>query len=215
MKTLMQCDFDGTITEKDASFILLDAFAQGDWRKLLAEYMEHKVNVGYFNTTAFSMVKESEATLLKALEGKIKIRPGFHRLLDYCRSQDFKFVIVSNGLDFYIKNILKNIGVEDTEVYAAEAHFHQSGLEVRYVGPDGTTLDSDFKEAYARLFLSQGYRIIYAGNGASDIYPARLAHHVFATGNLLTRCQETGLKYEPFDDLNDIVSGLERLDKTA
>jgi len=37
-KTLIQCDFDGTITEEDVSFILLDTFARGDWRRLLKEY---------------------------------------------------------------------------------------------------------------------------------------------------------------------------------
>ena len=40
MKTLIQCDFDGTVTEEDVSFFLLDAFAQGDWRALLREYKE-------------------------------------------------------------------------------------------------------------------------------------------------------------------------------
>ncbi len=30
-KTLVQCDFDGTITEEDVSFAMLDAFADGDW----------------------------------------------------------------------------------------------------------------------------------------------------------------------------------------
>jgi len=73
MKTLVQCDFDGTITEKDASFLLLDAFAQGDWRRLLRDYKEHKISVGEFNTRAFAMVKADKATLLEALKGKVKI----------------------------------------------------------------------------------------------------------------------------------------------
>ncbi len=33
-KTLVQCDFDGTVTEEDVSFMLLDAFANGGWRQL-------------------------------------------------------------------------------------------------------------------------------------------------------------------------------------
>lgn len=210
-KTMLQFDFDGTITEKDASFILLDDFAQGDWRKLLKEYQEDKITVGHFNTTAFGMVKASEPALLKALEGRIKIRPGLHRLIDYCQRQSLKFVIVSNGLDFYISHILNGIGLGNIEVHAAETRFNPEGLDVRYIGPDGIQVDSDFKEAHTRLFLSQGYRVIYAGNGDSDIYAARLAHHVFATGNLLKCCREEDLKCEPFNDLNDVVSGLEKL----
>ena len=44
MKTLVQCDFDGTVTEEDVSFFLLDTFAQGDWRRLLQEYKEGKIS---------------------------------------------------------------------------------------------------------------------------------------------------------------------------
>ena len=215
MKTLIQCDFDGTITDKDASFFILDAFVEGDWRKLLAEYAERKISVGHFNTTAFNMVKASEPALLKTIEGKIKIRPGLQQLIDYCQRQSFKFVIVSNGLDFYIRSILRNIGLENLEVHAAETIFRPEGLEVRYIGPDGIQLNSDFKEAYTRLFLSQGYRVIYVGNGDSDIYPARLAYHVFAREKLIVRCKETKIKYESFDDLNSVVSGLGRLQKSA
>ena len=57
MKTLVQCDFDGTITEEDMGFLLLDSFASKDWRRLLTEYREGRMSVGRFNTKAFAMVK--------------------------------------------------------------------------------------------------------------------------------------------------------------
>jgi 2-hydroxy-3-keto-5-methylthiopentenyl-1-phosphate phosphatase len=56
-KTVVQCDFDGTITEKDVSFLLLDNFAEGNWRQLFKEYTESKMPVGTFNRRAFAMVK--------------------------------------------------------------------------------------------------------------------------------------------------------------
>ena len=70
MKTLIQCDFDGTITEEDASYFLLDTFAQGDWRKLLQAYKVRRISVGQFNTGAFAMVKADKQTLLDAVRGK-------------------------------------------------------------------------------------------------------------------------------------------------
>jgi len=45
---IIQCDFDGTITEEDVSFMLLDTFAQGDWRKWFQQYRENKISVGDF-----------------------------------------------------------------------------------------------------------------------------------------------------------------------
>jgi len=211
MKTLIQCDFDGTITEEDASFFLLDTFAQGDWRRLLREYKEHKISVGEFNTRAFAMVKADEPTLLEALKDKIKVRAGFHELVDYCLGKDFRLVIVSNGLDFYIKAVLKELALENVEMHAAQASFHPEGMKVQYVGPDDKRLEDGFKEAYVKTFLKLGYRIIYMGNGDSDIAPAQYAHHIFATGELLAYCRENNLKYKPLENFIDAVRDMEQM----
>jgi 2-hydroxy-3-keto-5-methylthiopentenyl-1-phosphate phosphatase len=208
VKTLVQCDFDGTVTEKDASFFLLDAFAQGDWRRLLREYKEHRISVGEFNTKAFAMVKADKPTLLGALKGEVKVRVGFNELVNYCRGKGFRLVIVSNGLDFYIKGVLKALGLENIEVHAAQASFHPEGMRVQYVGPAGKRLDNSFKEAYIKSFLKLGYRVIYMGNGDSDVAPAQYAHYVFATGDLLTYCRENNLDYKPFENFSDVVREL-------
>ncbi len=210
-KDLIQCDFDGTITKEDVSFLLLDAFASSDWRWLLAEHKEGKISVGRFNTKAFIMIKENKQTLDRFVREKARLRPGFHKLLAYCQQKGAHFVIVSNGLDFYIKTILETIGVDNIEVYAAQARFSPAGIKTQYIGPEGTEVEDGFKEAYIRHFLKSGYRIIYVGNGVSDISSARLAHHIFATGPLLAHYQETNLNCTPFVDLNDVVSGLELL----
>ena len=211
MKTLVQCDFDGTVTEEDASFFILDAFAQGDWRRLLREYKEHRISVGEFNTKAFAMVKDDKPTLLEALKGKVKVRTGLHELVNYCLKKGFRFVIVSNGLDFYIKAVLKDLGLENIEVHAAQASFHPEGMKVQYVGPDGETLGDGFKEAYIKSFLKLGYRVIYMGNGDSDVAPVKYAHHVFATGELLAYCRENNLKYKPFENFIDVVRDIDLL----
>ena len=211
VKTLVQCDFDGTVTEEDTTFFLLDAFAQGDWRRLLREYKEHKISVGEFNTSAFAMVKADESTLLEAIKGKVKLRAGFHELVDYCLRKDLKLVIVSNGLDFYIKAVLKELALENIEVHAAQASFHPEGMRVQYVGPDGKRLEDGFKEAYIKSFLKLGYKVIYMGNGDSDVAPAQYAHHIFATGELLAYCRENNLKYRPFENLIEVVGDLEQI----
>ena len=210
-KTLVQCDFDGTITEEDVSFIILDAFAEGDWRQLHRTYEESNISVGRFNTDAFAMVKTDRQSLLKIAKAKVKIRPGFHRMVACCRSKGFRLVIVSNGLDFYIEAILKDIGLADIEVLAAETHFYPTGLKVQYIGPDGNHLDDNFKDAYVNSFLGEDYRVIYMGNGTSDLAPARQCHHIFATANLLAHCQQMNLGCTPFTDFDEVVKVLELL----
>lgn len=212
MKTIVQCDFDGTITQEDQSFLLLDTFGKGNWRQLLAEYREGKISVGQFNIKAFAMVKEDKQTLLDFITDKVKIRVGFSELLTYCRRNGFQFIIVSNGLDFYIDAILKHIGLRNIKVFAAQARFGSGGIEVKYMGLNKSHLEGDFKATYVRSFLADGYRVIYVGNGLSDISPAKQAHHIFARDELLAYCKEASLNCTPFIDLNDVVRGLELLE---
>jgi len=60
--------------------------------------------------------------------------------------------------------------------------------------------------------VSRGYRVIYVGNGISDLIPARQAHRVFATGELLTGCKEMNINCLPFNNLDDVITELELLD---
>ena len=85
----------------------------------------------------------------------------------------------------------------------------QADRLTRYIGPDGSQLDSDFKLAYTNLFINQGYRIIYTGNGNSDFEPARRCHYIFATGALLSQCLKSSVACQSFTDLNEVVKVLE------
>ena len=212
-KILVQCDFDNTIAEFDVSFMLLDAFADGDWRQILQEYREHKIPVGVFSQRTFSMIKADEKTMLDYLftGNRVGIRPGFRELLDCCSRRGFEFVITSNGLKFYIDAILKHNGVTDIEVFAAHTEFNPDGLRITYTGPDGQPVLDNFKRLYVERHLNQGCRVAYIGDGYSDIAPASLSDYVFARDDLLNHCRDKNLKCTPFNDLNDVVKGLERI----
>lgn len=213
VKILVQCDFDGTIAVEDVSFLLLDAFADSSWRQLLTDYRDGKISVGDFNAMAFAMIKPDKQALLDFLDGRMEIRPGFGELLTYCKRMGFQFVVVSNGLDFYIEKILKDNGVDNLEVLAARTRFDSKGIEVNYIGPDGAEVRDDFKGVHIRRFLSMGYQVIYVGNGLSDLKPAGQAHHIFATGDLVDLCRRANLNYTPFADLHDVVKGMELLEQ--
>jgi 2-hydroxy-3-keto-5-methylthiopentenyl-1-phosphate phosphatase len=213
MKLAVQCDFDGTITEEDVSFLILDTFVGPRWREMLTEYMEGRIPVGAFNKKVFAMVKADKQTQLDVIfnSDRVKIRPGLKELVDYCSQHDYRFIIVSNGLTFYIDAILESLGLKNVEVFAASNEFHPDGMIASYIGPDGQEMDAGFKESYTKLLIKDGYDVAYVGNGVSDICPSRLAVKVFATGDLLRKCREEKLAYIPFDDLHDVVRGLENI----
>jgi len=213
MKTAIQIDFDGTITIEDVSFLLLDTYVGSIWREYLKEYTSGKIPVGAFNKKVFGMMKASRKTMtdLVLTSDRVKIRPGFKELIDYCRKQGFRIVIVSNGLTFYIEAILKKLGIKGIEIFAAENVFFHGGMKVRYVGPDDQELEAGFKEAYTDMLCKEGLEVIYVGNGTSDIYPSRKSKHVFATADLLEKCRQEKLKHYSFNDFFDVIKELKKL----
>ena len=208
-KILIQCDFDGTITEDDISFVLLDAFAKGDWRAINKLYSDGKITVGEFNERAFGLVRAGKKAMLNYLKDKVKVRPGFQKLVELCQKKGIRLVIVSNGLDFYIKKALEDMGLRNLEYHAAETRFHANILKVRYIGPDGSFVASGYKEKYVNQYLNEGYHVVYIGNGTSDLSPARGAHQIFATESLLKSCQSNGITCIPFTsflEINQVLS---------
>jgi 2-hydroxy-3-keto-5-methylthiopentenyl-1-phosphate phosphatase len=209
-KTIVQCDFDGTVTKDDASFLILDAFGHKDWRRLFEDYQQNKMTLGRFNAEAFSTVTADEKSLLE-ITRKARVRPGLRELAESCRRRDFRLVIVSNGLRFYIEDILRSSGVDGIDVHAAETEFTSRGLKVYHIGPDGTVVDNGVKLAYANSFLAQGNRLVYIGDGTSDIAPARRSHHIFAIDSLLKHCESAGVECVPFFDLRQVAGAIEAM----
>ncbi len=210
IKTAVQIDFDGTVTLEDVSYLLLDTYADPSWRDILAEYSSGKIPVGTFNRRVFSLVKADRETMLKKVlsSDRVKIRDGFHEFIAFCKSRGFKVSIVSNGLEFYVRAILDNLGITGVKMYAAENEFYPGGVRVRYVGLDGQESEEGLKEAHVRHMREQGFDIIYIGNGESDIFPARIADKVFATEDLLAKCREEGLSCTEFNTFFDIIDDL-------
>jgi 2-hydroxy-3-keto-5-methylthiopentenyl-1-phosphate phosphatase len=209
--TLVQCDFDGTVTVGDVSFQILDEFTGTGWRQLFDDYMAGKMSVNRFNATVFSRVKADKKTLDEFVRRKAVIRPGFRELLEASKERGFRFVIVSNGMMFYIEDILGMLGVSDVEFVAARANFKPGTIEAWYEGPDGKVVEDGFKEAYTRHFLKQGYRIVYLGNGASDFAPARMCSRIFSIENLTKACEANGVNCTPFIDLHEVARALKKL----
>jgi 2-hydroxy-3-keto-5-methylthiopentenyl-1-phosphate phosphatase len=215
MKTAVQLDFDGTVTEEDVSFLLLDTYIGPRWREYLKDYTSGRIPVGVFNKRVFGMVKAGRKAMTDLIlsSDRVKIRPGLHEYADYCSKKGIRNIIVSNGLIFYIEAILKKLGLDGFEVYAARNRFYPGGVKVAYISPDGTEMEVGFKEAYTRSLKNEGYDVIYIGNGASDIFAARQASHIFAVDELLKRCRREHMPCIPFKDFFDVIKGLESLSK--
>ena len=201
---IIQCDFDGTITTNNISLVLREKFAIGNWRKIESDYLGGHITVEQSNKLQFALIEESREKLEAFARKNAEIRPGFLEFVRYCQESAIPFAIVSSGLDFYIEAVLDKIGASDLELHCAQTSFTKDGITVSYAGPDGGTVREGFKKKYLAWLRKRGGRVVYIGDGLSDLEAARQADHVFATGHLLDLLDTYSIERSAFSDFYDL-----------
>jgi 2,3-diketo-5-methylthio-1-phosphopentane phosphatase len=122
--------------------------------------------------------------------------------------------IVSDGLDLCITAILEKYGL-DVEFYVNRLVFGENGrVGVDFPPPSAACgRCGNCKRSLIDRFRPGYERIVYVGDGHSDICAAGLADEIFAKGILYEKCQDNGTPCRLWDDFGDVRRGLEeRLD---
>jgi 2-hydroxy-3-keto-5-methylthiopentenyl-1-phosphate phosphatase len=201
------CDFDGTITTTDTAEQVLIRFAIGDWLELDRQLERGELTLEECMRRQFAMVRVPEADVLAELDGVVQFRPNFPALTSACATSDASFAVVSAGLDFVIRHFLSKMGYDSRlEVYSGHAHFNGRFIEFKF--PELLERDSrNFKDDFVRHQKREGKRVIYIGDGLSDLEASHQADFIFAVrGRRLSRlCEEEHLRHVDFDDFREIA----------
>jgi len=212
---IVQCDFDNTITVGAVSFIVRDAFGPDALEQMEEEYIQGKYTVEQSNVRQFAMISASKQELEEVIRERTVVREGFPEFVSYCRDESIRFVVVSSGLDLYIKPVMEMLGLSDVEVYSGKGEITPSGIKVSYTDPSGSPLRRGFKDSYVPYLRGADDTVVYLGDGLSDVGPARLADFVMAHGTLAKLLRAEGTRFRTFDTfhdvrrhLNDIATGL-------
>ena len=203
---IIQCDFDGTIIRNNLSILLREAFAQGDWQGIDADYLRGRLTVEQSNRLQFAFIKEPEEKLREFVCQHIELRPGFVEFAGYCRKNAIPIVIVSSGLDFYIKPVLAQIGMLDLELHCGQTSFGKDGIIVSYYDPEGNIINKGFKRKHLSSLKKRDNNVVYIGDGLSDLEAARQADYVFATGHLERLLNTEAVACSAFSDFYDLLS---------
>ncbi len=209
---LILVDFDGTITARDADFVIADA-ARGEAARAvyepladayealeigLAEYFE-----GYLAGLGLS------AAEIAAHVGAVPCRPGFPELVAAIEARGWTVRVVSEGLDAYIEPMLEQLGVGGVELSCNRLVEGSDGPRV--LPPvDGEPCERclNCKGVHVRRARAAGARVVMVGNGASDLCAAREADLVFARDTLASLCDTHGVDYIPWQGFAEVLAGL-------
>src|SRR5437867_9441280 len=129
-RAVVVLDFDGTITLRDATDAILDAFADPAWLQVEDEWLSGRIGSRECLAAQMALVTATREQVDRLLD-EIGVDPGLAGLLDACAARAVPVHIVSDGFDYCIERILRR---PELRLHArlADAHIVSSRLR-----PDG------------------------------------------------------------------------------
>jgi 2-hydroxy-3-keto-5-methylthiopentenyl-1-phosphate phosphatase len=208
---LILVDFDGTITQNDVGALIFDTFAKEENRRIVSLWLEGKISSRECLERLCQLVKVSRSELKKFVLSQ-KIDEKFCDFVDLCKCKGLKLVVLSDGLDFYIKLILKKFGLERLPFYSNVLKFKGNKLEPRFPYFDkGCGSCGNCKRYHLISLREKGQTVVYVGDGLSDKCAVREADLVFAKGDLSRFCEKEGIGHYLFSDFGDVSKILRKL----
>lgn len=210
-RPLIVCDFDGTVCRVDMCNEILDHFA-GDWEAIDRAYAAGEVGSRVAYGRIAPLIRTNRSQVLDFILQHERLDPFFPDFLRFCRNRKIELKIVSDGLDAYIEAILEKYGL-DVEFFSNRLIFREDDrVEVDFppasveCGRCGTC-----KRSLLDRFRSDYDRIIYVGDGHSDVCAARTADQIFAKEILYEKCMDNGTPCHRYDHFGDILRCLEKV----
>jgi 2,3-diketo-5-methylthio-1-phosphopentane phosphatase len=201
------CDFDGTVSVKDVTDVLLEAYALPEWQDIEALWRAGRIGSMECMQRQVALLRCSRKEL-DALADAVDIDPRFPDFVAACREAAIPVTILSDGLDYVIRRVLRNHGLIELPVYAN--HLEMLGedchtLSFPHAQTDCIVASGTCKCALIRALRLPGAETVLVGDGASDFCAAReAADFVFAKASLLDHCLEFALPHAAYNDFHDV-----------
>ena len=207
---LVICDFDGTVSSRDVGHEVLKHFSGDKWADIDRAYVTGKLGSKDAYSIIASIIKIRREELCSYLDHLSGLDPFFGEFYKYCTSRGMGFKIVSDGLDFYIREILSRNGLGEIEFFANSLDFCAGGsisINFPYSNDECKKCGTCKSNILAGMRHKYG-SIIYVGDGHSDVCPAKSADLVFGKEILYRKCLANGtscIHYTSFDKVHEIL----------
>ena len=214
---LVLSDFDGTISRIDTGIAVIDGLHLD--RAWDIEWQWRRGEIGSMECLSrqWDMVKLPPEELYDFID-RLELDPHFLEFLELVHERHAGLAVLSDGLDFYVDRMLGHHGLRMCE---DEGQLRDPSCLVRFANAAAVTDDGvkiEFPHCnecgqcgnckVAHLFrLRQSFaRVIYIGDGHSDLCAARYAEVIFAKDALAEDCTRAGRPFYRFADFSDVTA---------
>lgn len=200
------CDFDGTITIGGVLDLLYKEFAGPPCWDLVQGWIRGEVTTPQELQGCFASMKATRGQM-EALLDTVRIDPSFPEFVQFCRRQGYPLAILSDGLEWYIRHILGRYGILHLPIYANEITFLPEGYQISTPWYDPLTPRRGVsKPSIIARYQGTGSKVVFVGDGLSDIEAVSVADQVYARDELLEYCREKGIPAIGFADMGELIA---------
>ncbi len=211
-------DFDGTVTERDATDVLLEAFADSRWLDIESDWQAGRIGSRECLRAQMALMRASVEEVHTVLDS-ISVDRSFITLLNTCANLHIPVHIISDGFDYCIERILRRSGtkvgraIDAVQIFSSHLIPVAGGWQVEFpFFPEGCLHGcATCKPAVMRQLNRTRARTIFVGYGLSDRYAAEAADVVFAKDKLAKYCDQQNLSYLLYEDLGRVAVYVESL----
>jgi 2-hydroxy-3-keto-5-methylthiopentenyl-1-phosphate phosphatase len=205
------CDFDGTVCIPDSCDYLLSKFAPPEWKELDSAVWRGEISEREAFQRQIALLKVSWQEARTALLKGVRIREGFADFVTFCRTRHLPLTILSSGLRELIDVLLQSVGVSGVPVLAHHAEISGDRWRVKLIDLPRLAEHCSHCKCVTVLAWKETGKVIYVGDGYTDLCPVQHADVVFATGRLASELSASGRPFIPFQTFFEIERELEKL----
>ncbi|MGO9461683.1 MAG: MtnX-like HAD-IB family phosphatase [Rhodomicrobium sp.] len=205
------CDFDGTISTADTTDAIFDRFAPA-WRGIEALWEAGEIGSADCMRRQIELMDASLPELDEALD-ELEIDPAFPAFTQFCSAAGIELIVVSDGVDYFIRRMLLRAGLGRLPVRANRL-IQRSPRRYSLGHPhqvQGCASGAGTCKCTRAAAECAGHRTILIGDGRSDFCVSHQADIVFAKKSLLGYTRENGIEafeYSNFDCVRQILESL-------
>ncbi len=209
MKSIVACDFDGTITTKDSLYSFFETYASKKWQDVEQLWKQGKIGSKECLIEEFSLVENLNEELIENYTKTIQIDPYFKEFLDFLKQKNIDFVIISDGIDYFIKRILKNGGIncENIKIITNHAQFQNGIFTITYPNDNNNCKKNSgtCKCKIVKDLKNQYEKVFYIGDSTSDFCVSDKVDYLFAKDNLSLYCSQNKIKFEKYSNFKEVM----------
>ena len=218
---LVLSDFDGTISLRDTGLETITRLQLAPAWELEERWRAGEIGSAECLARQWALVRLPEQELLALLDS-MELDETFPAFVALCRERGADLAVLSDGLDLYADRMLHRLGLRPCvrpetfpppdgclALYTNHGEWTPQGVRVTFPCTERDCAACGTCKTARLRALRPGYRrLLYLGDGYSDMCAARHADVRFARSHLADYCREQGLTFWPFESFAEVIEAV-------